>query len=243
MSSYDRYQLPSDAVHTLSAAREIADGGAIAYPGDRWGDFVGRGPGSARHERGLAGQPVHEEQTARGARASASSRRPARRSCRSPRSALLDSRTNIGTTGAFVSSVPKTIDIAGRLGIPNDAVAITGNLTVTGQQQAGYASLTVLPDPNPATSTINFPLGDNRANNLTSPLEQRRRRQPHVQGHGRARRPTSCSTSPATSSTTTRGRHVQGPHAGARPRHPRWTSASTTPSRRTRTASSRSPAA
>ena len=41
MSSFDRYQLPSDAVHTLSAPREIADGGAIDYPGDRWGDFVG----------------------------------------------------------------------------------------------------------------------------------------------------------------------------------------------------------
>jgi hypothetical protein len=66
--------------------------------------------------------------------------------------------------------VPKSVDIAGRLGIPNSAVAITGNLTIVGQQQAGYASLTPLPNANPATSTINFPLGDNRANNITSPL-------------------------------------------------------------------------
>ena len=49
-------------------------------------------------------------------------------------------------------------------------MAITGNLTIVGQQLAGYASLTPLPDDDPATSTINFPLGDNRANNLTSPL-------------------------------------------------------------------------
>ncbi len=83
---------------------------------------------------------------------------------------LLDSRFNVGTTGPFTSSVPKSVDIAGRLGIPNNAVAITGNLTIVGQQGAGYASLTPLPVANPATSTINFPLGDPRANNITSPL-------------------------------------------------------------------------
>ena len=129
-----------------------------------------RRPGSARHERRLAGQPVHEVRRRRGARASASSRPPGTTFVGIAPVRLLDSRINIGTTGPFTSSVPKTIDIAGRLGIPNDAVAITGNLTSTGQQQAGYASLTPLPDANPATSTINFPLGDNRANNLTSPL-------------------------------------------------------------------------
>ncbi|HEX5015800.1 MAG TPA: hypothetical protein VFV72_16770 [Candidatus Limnocylindrales bacterium] len=169
MSSYDRYQLPSDAIHTLSAARKIADGGAVAYPGDRWGDFVGvaQDPRDTNavwqgnqytHSSATWATRVSQLQTAGSTFVAI------------PPVRVLDSRVNNGTTGPFVSSVPKTIDIAGRLGIPNSAVAITGNLTVTGQQQAGYASLTRVPDPNPATSTINFPLGDNRANNLTSPL-------------------------------------------------------------------------
>ncbi len=49
-------------------------------------------------------------------------------------------------------------------------MAITGNLTVTGQTKAGYLSLTPTSVPNPATSTLNFPLGDTRANNVTVKL-------------------------------------------------------------------------
>ena len=41
MSSYDRYQLPSDAINTLSDPREIADGGGLDYGGTRWGNYVG----------------------------------------------------------------------------------------------------------------------------------------------------------------------------------------------------------
>ncbi len=55
MSSYARYQLPSDAINELSVAREIANGGAVDYSGTRLGPIRGRRPGSARHERGLAG--------------------------------------------------------------------------------------------------------------------------------------------------------------------------------------------
>ncbi len=53
---------------------------------------------------------------------------------------------------------------------PNGAIAITGNLTVTGQTAAGFVSLTVTPDNAPLTSTLNFPLGDTRANGFTTPL-------------------------------------------------------------------------
>jgi hypothetical protein len=169
MSSFDRYQLPSDSVNTLSAPREIADGGAVAYAGSRWGNYVGlaQDPRDTNavwqgnqytKSNGTWGTRVSELQTAGSTFVGIA---PVR---------LLDSRFNIGTTGPFTSSVPKSVDIAGRMGIPNDAVAITGNLTVVGQQAAGYASLTPLPNANPATSTINFPLGDNRANNITSPL-------------------------------------------------------------------------
>jgi hypothetical protein len=169
MSSEDRYQLRSDPVNTLSTPVTLASGGGLSYPGDRWGDFVGvaqdpRDTNAVWQANQYTASPgnwstkVSELQTAGATYVPVT---PVR---------MLDSRVNLGTTGPFTASVPKTIQITGRLGIPANAVAITGNLTVTGQQQAGYASLTKVPDANPATSTINFPLGDNRANNITSPL-------------------------------------------------------------------------
>ena len=107
MSSYDRYQLPSDAIHTLSAPRLIASGAAVSYTGVRWGDFVGvaqdprdtnavwqgnqytKSDGSLGHAR----QPAPD------------GRRDVRR--RSRRSALLDSRVNLGTTGPFTVERPQ----------------------------------------------------------------------------------------------------------------------------------------
>ncbi|HSL34496.1 MAG TPA: hypothetical protein VK871_12645 [Candidatus Limnocylindrales bacterium] len=85
---------------------------------------------------------------------------------------VLDTRPvfNIGLTGAFQPNVPRTLSIADANGIPADATAITGNLTVTGQTRAGYLSITPDPDPTPATSTLNFPLGDTRANGVSVPL-------------------------------------------------------------------------
>ena len=83
---------------------------------------------------------------------------------------LLDTRFDVGLANQFTANIARSVDIAGRLGIPNDAAAITANLTVVGQQQAGYISVTPDPDNNPSTSALNFPLGDVRANNITSPL-------------------------------------------------------------------------
>ena len=83
---------------------------------------------------------------------------------------LLDTRFDIGLSNQFTANIARSVDIAGRLSIPNNAVAITANLTVVGQQQAGYLSVTPDPDNNPPTSALNFPLGDVRANNITSTL-------------------------------------------------------------------------
>jgi hypothetical protein len=83
---------------------------------------------------------------------------------------LLDTRTGNGLSGQFSANLARSVDIAGRFTIPNDAVAITGNVTVVGQQEAGYISVTPDPDNSPPTSALNFPLGDVRANNITSPL-------------------------------------------------------------------------
>ena len=83
---------------------------------------------------------------------------------------MLDSRSGVGLTGKFNANTARLLPVAGRLGIPNDAVAITGNLTVVGQTKPGYVSMTPTLDNNPSTSVLNFPLGDTRANNITSPL-------------------------------------------------------------------------
>ncbi|MEX0710559.1 MAG: hypothetical protein WD116_05075, partial [Chloroflexota bacterium] len=58
----------------------------------------------------------------------------------------------------------------GRGGVPANAVAVTGNLTVTNPTVAGAAFLGPNPTANPSSSTLNFPLGDNRANGVTLAL-------------------------------------------------------------------------
>ena len=85
---------------------------------------------------------------------------------------VLDSRPayNIGLSGKFVANTPRSFQVSGHAGVPAGALAITGNLTVVGQSKAGYVSLTPTPNATPATSTINFPLGDTRANGVTVPL-------------------------------------------------------------------------
>ena len=90
-----------------------------------------------------------------------------------PPGRLLDTRSGVlatALTGPFSASAPRTVTAAGRADVPITAFAITGNLTVVGQTAAGYAALTVEPTPNPGTSTLNFPMGDSRANGVTVPL-------------------------------------------------------------------------
>ena len=89
---------------------------------------------------------------------------------------FLDTRGATGPTGGapLRPSEPVAVSIGGRTvgatSVPSDAVAVTGNLTVTGGTASGYLSLTPTPQASPATSTLNFPKGDTRANNLTVPL-------------------------------------------------------------------------
>jgi hypothetical protein len=83
---------------------------------------------------------------------------------------ILDTRFDTGLANSFVANVPRTWDVAGRGGVGSDAIAVIGNVTVVGQTKAGYVSLTPTPQANPTTSTLNFPLGDTRANNFTIDL-------------------------------------------------------------------------
>jgi hypothetical protein len=46
---------------------------------------------------------------------------------------LLDSRTGNGVTSRFKANVARSFQVTGRAGIPANALAITGNLTVVGQ--------------------------------------------------------------------------------------------------------------
>ena len=74
-------------------------------------------------------------------------------------------------SGAFVAGTAKQLPIDGHWGVPPGTTAISGNLTVTGQTGGGFVSMSPDPPPAvPATSTVNFPLGDNRANGLVAPL-------------------------------------------------------------------------
>jgi hypothetical protein len=83
---------------------------------------------------------------------------------------VLDSRSGVGLKGDFRAGVPRVLQVAGVGAIPDDAVAVTLNVTVVGQTAAGYVSLTPAADSTPATSTLNFPTDDVRANGVTVPL-------------------------------------------------------------------------
>jgi hypothetical protein len=89
---------------------------------------------------------------------------------------VLDTRAGTGLGGVFRTDQPRTLQVTNRnlsiapLNVPAEAVAVTANLTVTSQTGAGWLSITPDKQTRPATSTLNFPVGDNRANGLTVPL-------------------------------------------------------------------------
>lgn len=75
-----------------------------------------------------------------------------------------------GPAGSLVSGGGYSFQIAGMGGVPSDAIAITANVTVTGQTAAGWLYIGPTVDAAPTASTINFPVGDNRANGVTVAL-------------------------------------------------------------------------
>ena len=83
---------------------------------------------------------------------------------------ILDTREPASPVGRLVSGTPSSFQVIGEGGVPADAVAVTGNVTVTNQTSLGYVALTTTATSAPTTSTINFPVGDNRANGVTMPL-------------------------------------------------------------------------
>ena len=94
---------------------------------------------------------------------------------------VLDSRptgsghTNIGLAGKFTAGVVRKFSVAGAkyvgggsaLAVPANAVAVTGNLTIVGETAAGVVDLGPTVSATGSTTTINFVVGDTRANDVT----------------------------------------------------------------------------
>jgi Stage II sporulation protein/Fibronectin type III domain len=84
---------------------------------------------------------------------------------------ILDSRDGTGgLSGPFSSHVARTFGVIGHGGVPSRATAVTGNLTVTQQNNLGFLFIGPVAMNNPTTSTLNFPLNDDRADGVTVAL-------------------------------------------------------------------------
>jgi len=83
---------------------------------------------------------------------------------------VLDSRIGLGAIKIFTRSQAGALPIAGRNGVDPAALAVTGNLTATTVTSAGYGYITPITTPAPATSNLNVPRGDDRANGFISAL-------------------------------------------------------------------------
>ncbi|MGA3056587.1 MAG: hypothetical protein ABSE70_00920 [Candidatus Limnocylindrales bacterium] len=82
---------------------------------------------------------------------------------------LLDTRNGTGLSGVFTSHISRTFQVTGGV-VPTGATAVSGNLTVTQQTSLGFLYIGAVAMNNPTSSTLNFPLGDDRANAVIVPL-------------------------------------------------------------------------
>jgi hypothetical protein len=78
---------------------------------------------------------------------------------------VVDSRTPLGLAGAIKAYASSPFTVRGKVSVPLSAIAVVGNLTVTAQAELGWLAIT--PTSTATTSTLNFPVGDNRANGFT----------------------------------------------------------------------------
>ena len=191
-SSFAAHQTLGRRAGTVSAHRLLAAGTA-AYGGERWGDYVGiartGGPERVWNANEYSGgtewlTKVTPLQTGGTTYIPIT---PVR---------VLNTIAGVGLTGMFTTGTARTWQVAGVGGvggIPLNAVAVTGNVAVTGQQSAGYLAVTVTPTNSPPSATINFPIGQVRANNVTIPLSSTGTLSAVFKGLP-ARRPISCST-------------------------------------------------
>ena len=82
----------------------------------------------------------------------------------------LDTRNNTGLNGKLQARLPRTFQVAGRTGVPSNAVAVIGNVTVVNPSASWAVYLGPAPLAQPTTSTINFEQGQVKGNSLTVAL-------------------------------------------------------------------------
>jgi hypothetical protein len=166
-SSYSAHQKLGDALASVSS-KELLAAGTGAYTGNRWGDYLG-----------IAQDPLVPSQVYDGNQYSGGAewktkitplQTPGTTYIPVTPARILDTRTATGLSGKFNANQARTWQVTGHGGVPAGAVAVTGNVTVTAQTAAGYVSVTPTATNTPPSSTLNFPVGDTRANNLTVAL-------------------------------------------------------------------------
>jgi hypothetical protein len=166
-SSYAAHQALGATANTISDP-EILASGTAGYAGERWGDYVGvaqdpQVPNQAWNANEYSGgtawlTKVTPLQTAASTYVPIA---PVR---------VLNTRSGVGLSGMFTMGKARSWSVAGVGGIPASAMAVTANVTVANQTAPGFVAITVNPTNTPRTSTINFPIGSSRANNVTIPL-------------------------------------------------------------------------
>jgi hypothetical protein len=83
---------------------------------------------------------------------------------------LLDTRSGNGLSGKLSANSPRTFQLTGRANVLASATAITGNVTVTGQNGGWAVYIGPEPVSHPGSSTLNFVVGDVKANGVNLAL-------------------------------------------------------------------------
>lgn len=141
---------PATSTVNFEAGADVANSAFVAVPDDGQICYMTRGPALTRILLDVSGYTLD---------GSGIELRPAQR--------LLDTRarSRVGDlAGPLTPRTVRTVDVAGRAGVPDGAEAVLLNVTVTGATTAG--NLRVFPggSPLPPTSVVNFAPGREKAN-------------------------------------------------------------------------------
>jgi spore germination protein YaaH len=99
---------------------------------------------------------------------------------------IVDTRILMGLTTPLAANTVATFKVSGLAGVPDNATAVVGNATIVGQEAAGYITIAPSIGPGaPTSSTLNFPYGDIRANNVIVPLSNGNLQVEYRAGSGR----------------------------------------------------------
>lgn len=85
---------------------------------------------------------------------------------------VLDTRVANGLPGKIVANTPVSVTVAGKGGVPAEAVGVTGNVAVVNETSGWAVYVGPAAVSSPSTSSLNFRAGDVRANGLTAALSR-----------------------------------------------------------------------